>query len=86
MKLSLRARLMISYGLLALFLVVSLLMISSYMLEHHFQSYVRQKQENLNQNIVDIVMAEFESSGIPDEMFLDNLGKEALNNGTFLKL
>lgn len=86
MKLSLKARLMISYGLLALFLVVSLLMISSYMLEHHFQSYVRQKQENLNQNLVDIVMGEFERTGVPDQLFLNKLGKEALNNGVILRL
>ncbi len=68
MKLSLKARLMISYGLLALFLVVSLLMISSYLLEHHFQSYVRQKQENLNQSLADIVIDEFKRSGIPDKV------------------
>ncbi len=86
MKLSLKARLMISYGLLALFLVVSLLMISSYMLEHHFQSYVRQKQEKLNQNLADIVMSEFKRSGIPDQLFLNKLGKEALNNGVILRL
>jgi len=86
MKLSLKARLMISYGLLALFLVVSLLMISSYMLEHHFQSYVRQKQENLNQNLADIVMSEFKRTGVPDQLFLNKLGKEALNNGVILRL
>ena len=86
MKLSLKARLMISYGLLALFLVVSLLMISSYMLEHHFQSYVSQRQESLNQNLVDIVISEFERTGIPDELFLSKLGNEALNSGVILRL
>ncbi len=86
MKLSLKVKLMISYGLLAMFLAVSLLMISSYMLEHHFQSYVRHKQEDLNKYLIDIIAGEIEKSGIPDQSFLDRLGREALNNGIILKI
>lgn len=82
--LSLKARLMISYGFMALFLVVSMLMISGYMLEHHFQAYVRQKQEQINQNLVAVVMDEFQNTGMPNAAFLSRLGDDALESGIML--
>lgn len=84
MKLSLKMKLMVSYGLMALFLVISLLLISNYMLEHHFQSYVRQKQERMNQNYVASVLDEFEKNGEVKYDFLKRIGDEALTNGIML--
>lgn len=84
MKLSLKVRLMISYGLLALFLIISLLLISNYTLEHHFQSYVKQKQERENKNLVVKILDEYVKVGTPNLQFFDKLGYEALNEGILL--
>lgn len=86
MKFSLKGRLMISYGLMSLFLVVSFLLMSNYLLEHHFQVYIQQKQERDNQNLVAAVLDEFNASGMPREAFLARLGNDAINNGIMLML
>ena len=80
-KASLRMRLMLSYGFMALFLVLSLLIISNIMLEHHFKVYVQQRQEEENQNLVATVLDEFEIEGEPSFEFFKRLGKEALKQG-----
>lgn len=80
-KVSLRMRLMLSYGFMALFLVLSLLIISNIMLEHHFKVYVQQRQEEENQNLVATVLDAFETQGEPSFEFFKQLGKEALKQG-----
>lgn len=84
MKLSLKIQLLISYGLMALFLIGSLLLVSNYMLEHHFQSYIQQKQEQINQNLVASVLDEFVSHGEASNTFLNKLGQDALKDGIML--
>lgn len=86
MKFSLKARLMISYGLMTLVIVASLLLISRYMLEDHFQNYVKQKQERVNENLVEVIKKEMKENGIQDMNFLRKLGNEALNQGIILKV
>lgn len=86
MKLSLRWKLMISYGMMALFLVCSLLLISNYMLEHHFQIYVQQKQERTNQNLVRTIMDEMEAQGSLSYEFLKRVGDDALDDGIVLQI
>lgn len=84
MKLSLKMKLMVSYGVIALFLVVSLLLISNYMLEHHFQIYVQQKQEHINQNYVAAIADEFEKNEKISLPYLRRMGDDALKNGMML--
>lgn len=59
MNLSLKIKLTISYVLLSLFLVSSLLIVSNYMLEKKFQRYIINTQEKKNNNIVERVLNEF---------------------------
>lgn len=84
MKLSLKTRLIISYSLMAMFLVFSLLIISNYMLEHQFQSYVQKKQESVNQNIVATVLDAYEGGSTPSQDFLQTFASKVLHDGIIL--
>lgn len=84
LKLSLKTRLIISYSLLAIFLVASLLFISNYMLEYHFQSYVQKKQESLNRAIADTVLDAYRDGGAPNQTFLRAFATQILSDGIIL--
>lgn len=84
MKLNLKTRLIISYSLLAMFLVVSLLFISNYMLERQFQSYVQKKQDNVNQNIVATVLDAYKDHDAPSQEFLRMFAAQILHDGIIL--
>ncbi len=83
-KVSLKMQLMLSYGLMAFFLVISLLVISNVMLEHHFKVYVQQRQEQANQALVAMILDEFKEEGTPSLEFLERLGTDALKQGIVL--
>lgn len=85
MNLSLKVKLTISYVLLSLFLVTSLLFASNYLLEKKFQTYVINTQEKKNRDIVYLVTDEFGKNGeLPSESMLRNLGNTALAQGLVL--
>ncbi|QHI71649.1 sensor histidine kinase [Aminipila terrae] len=85
MNLSLKVKLTISYVLLSLFLVTSLLFASNYLLEKKFQTYVINTQDKKNQDIVYLVTDEFGKNGeFPSESMLRNLGNTALAQGLVL--
>ncbi|MHC1723816.1 MAG: sensor histidine kinase [Aminipila sp.] len=85
MNLSLKVKLTISYVLLSLFLVSSLLFVSNYFLENKFQNYIANTQEKKNQDIVNLVADEFSANGqFPDEDSLENIGHTALAQGLIL--
>ncbi|WP_312648312.1 sensor histidine kinase [Aminipila sp.] len=85
MNLSLKVKLTISYVLLSLFLVSSLLFASNYFLENKFQSYIANTQEKKNQDIVNLVTDEFSANGeFPSEDSLENIGHTALSQGLIL--
>lgn len=84
LKTNLKIKLIISYVFLSMFLVFSLLIISNYMFEKHFQEYVLKKQEDKNMEIVLSVLKEFEKNGKPKFDFLHLLGQRALNDGVIL--
>lgn len=85
MKLSLKLKLTISYVLLSVFLIISLFIVSNYILQKKFQSYIIQSQENKNSNIVNLVTNEFGENGEPPEKdALENIGNTALSEGMVL--
>ncbi len=84
MKVGLKARLIISYVLLSLFLVLSLSSLANILLEKHFQSYVQEKQEEKNLGYVQSILAEFDINKIPSNEFLLSLGQNALKDGFVL--
>lgn len=84
MKMSLKTRLIISYTSLSLFLIVSLLFISNILLEKQFNNYIKQKQERINQSIVDAVIAEMETDETLNLDYLLAIGEKALDEGIIL--
>ena len=84
-NLSLKMKLTISYVLFAILLVISLLVASNYFLEQKFQSYVIEKQERKNQDIVNLVRDQFGEDGeAPDGKILENIGNTAVSQGIIL--
>lgn len=85
MNLSLKIKLTISYVLLSLFLVSSLLVASNYFLEKKFQSYIIDLKEKENYEIVSLVTNEFGENGeIPNVNALESIGNTALSQGLIL--
>ncbi|MGB5824554.1 MAG: HAMP domain-containing sensor histidine kinase, partial [Proteocatella sp.] len=81
MKISLKLKLIISYVLILVFVISSLLITSNFMLEKQFQSYVQKNQEQINLNIVNQLAREYDSKGNLDENFLMAIGEGALGQG-----
>ncbi len=82
MNVTLKVKLTISYVLLSLFLVSSLLFASNYLLEKKFQTYIVNTQEKKNQDIVHLVENEFNENGdFPSMDVLKNIGNTALSQG-----
>lgn len=85
MNISLKFKLTISYILLSLFLVISLLIASDYFIEKKFQSYIIDTQNKKNMDIVKMVENEFGDNGqAPSIEDLENLGENALSQGIIL--
>lgn len=85
MKISLKLKLTISYILLSLLLVGSLLIASNYFLEKRFQSYIIENQEKENKRIVELVADEFGENGtVPSSETLEKIGENALADGIIL--
>lgn len=85
MNVSLKIKLTISYVLLSLFLVGSLLFVSNSILQNKFQDYVVNTQEKKNHNIVDLVANEFGDNGeFPNMDVLESIGNTALSQGLIL--
>ncbi len=84
MKMNLKARLILSYTVLSLLLIFSLLFVSNLMLERQFNNYVKEKQERKNLDIVESVLAEFETDKTPNLDYLFSIGQNALNEGIIL--
>lgn len=85
MNVSLKVKLTISYVLLSLFLVGSLLLVSNSILQNKFQTYVVNTQEKKNQDIVDLVANEFGDNGtFPRIDILESIGNTALSQGLIL--
>ena len=85
MNIRLKTKLTISYVLLSLLLVGSILLLSNYFLEQRFQAYILEKQETENQNIVTLVTKAFGTNGeLPNNETLENIGETALSQGLVL--
>ncbi|SEV84050.1 sensor histidine kinase [[Clostridium] fimetarium] len=85
LKISLKMKLTISYVLLSLFLVSSLFVVSNYLLQKKFQSYIINTQENKNYNIVNLVTNEFDENGnVLSADAFQNIGNTALSEGLVL--
>lgn len=86
MKMGLKVRLILSYTMLSLLLVLSLLVISNTLLERQFRNYMIGKQEEKNETYVSAVLTEFEAGkSLSEESFLA-LGQKALNEGMILMI
>lgn len=86
MKMSLKAKLILSYTALSLLLVMSLLVVSNVLLEKQFSQYILQKQEEKNQSYVDAVLAEFEKNKQLTTDGFVALGQKAFNDGLILMI
>ncbi len=84
MKTSLKIKLIMSYALLSLILVFSLLFVSNIMLEKQFNKYVIEKQEQKNLDIVNSVLSKFQEGKFPNSDYLLSIGQNALNEGIIL--
>lgn len=84
MKISLKLKLIISYVLILMFVISSLLLTSNFMLEKQFQSYVQKNQEQVNLNIVNQLAKEYDAKGSLDEEFLLTIGEGAIAQGIVL--
>lgn len=86
MKMSLKAKLILSYTALSLLLVMALLVVSNVLLEKQFSQYILQKQEEKNQSYVDAVLAEFEQNKQLTTDGFVALGQKAFNDGLILMI
>ncbi len=85
MNMSLKLRLTLSYVLLSLFLVSSLLIVSNYFFDQKFQGYIMERQEQKNKDIVYMISNEFGENGkVPSTEVLHNIGMNALSKGLIL--
>ena len=86
-KMGLKQKLIISYTLLACFLLLSVLIVSNYFLEKQFMVYMTHKQNMKNEEIVNLVLKNFAEDGsLPDSTFLKNLANNLLEQGIVLML
>jgi two-component system, OmpR family, sensor histidine kinase BaeS len=87
MKWSLKVKLIISYGLLALFIISALLFVSNYVMEERFQTYVIENQDRKNKGIVDALTREItDDGGITNLETVLSIGESALNQGVIVML
>ena len=87
MNLSLKFKLIFSYIAVALFLVISLLIVSNYFLNKQFQAYISNKQDLKNQEIVNIITDSFNEDGLPPtRRFLMGLGNNLLSQDIILTI
>ncbi|MDR0649709.1 MAG: HAMP domain-containing histidine kinase [Synergistaceae bacterium] len=86
MRIALKTRLVLSYVVMALFLVCSLLVVSNYYLQKQFQLYVLHKQDMKNAEIVETVSKNY--AGTPADAaswnFLAGYGESLLEQGVTL--
>lgn len=83
MKISLKLKLIISYVMLSLFLVFSLLGFLNIFLEKQFQEYTMERQEQKNLGYVNAVSDRY-VGGAPSSEVLLSLGQSALDEGIIL--
>ncbi|MFV0479415.1 MAG: sensor histidine kinase [Anaerorhabdus sp.] len=83
MKMNITKRLIISYAVLSLILILSLLVASNYVLEDQFNKYSIEKQDEKNNSLVQSVLDEI-SKESPSLDALTILGETALNDGVIL--
>lgn len=83
MKISLKLKLIISYVMLSLFLVFSLLGFLNVFLEKQFQQYTMERQEQKNLGYVNAVSDRY-ADGAPSSEILLSLGQSALDEGIIL--
>lgn len=87
MKWSLKVKLIISYGLLALFIISALLFVSNYVMEERFQTYVIENQDRKNKGIVDALTREInDDGGINNLETVLSISESALNQGVIVML
>lgn len=84
MNLGLKTKLIFSYVALSVFLLLSIVFVSNYLFEKHFQNYKLNVQEQKNSEIVNHVLNEFVKYGRPSAEFLYTLGQNSLDNGVIL--
>lgn len=86
MKINLKTKLIISYTVLSLVLIGSLVVVSNLLLEKQFSAYIMQRQEDKNQSYVDAVLNEFEQNKDLSAEGFYVLGQKAFNDGLILMI
>lgn len=87
MKISLKVKLTISYIVISLLLVFSLLFAARYMINNQFKHYVKKNQVRNARDIADQVVKAFkQADGTPLDETLTNIGEMALDKGFILRI
>ena len=86
MVLSLRTKLASSYMLVALICVVSISLLANFLLEKQFRAYIRENQEQRNQQIVNSISQQVNAEGKWKVGVISQIGINALEQGLIVKV
>ncbi|MCX7923066.1 MAG: ATP-binding protein [Clostridia bacterium] len=86
MKYSLKAKLSLSYILVALLSVVLISVLTNMFLDKYFREYVRQNQEKENNEVVSSISQQYIENGKWNMDVIDTIGVSALENGMIIKV
>jgi two-component system, OmpR family, sensor histidine kinase BaeS len=86
MKFSLRIKLSVSYVFVALLLVSLLIIVTNVLLDKQFQTYIKNNQEQKNNDIVNLVSKQYKEDGKWENTVIENIGINALGQGMIVKV
>lgn len=86
MKHSLRNRLSLSYIVIAMICVLLISIIANISVESLFRTYVKNNQENRNQNIVSLISQQYHEGGGWNTEVIQDIGINALENGMIISV
>lgn len=87
MKYSLKTKLTVSYILVALLSVAVLSLVSNFLFEKQFQTYIIKQQEQKNQELAGLISQQYnEKNSSWDKTIIENIGINALEQGLIIKV
>ncbi len=86
MKYSLRIKISLSYVLVALLSVALIMVFTNMFLDKNFRKYVRQNQEQKNQQVITSISQQYKDNGSWNINMVETIGVSALENGLIIKV
>lgn len=86
MKMSLKARLIISYVFISLFIITSLLVICRYSFDNSFKNYIKNAHRKNIDEVIEKITLEFESKTVPRLSEFQEIGENALKKGLIVTI